>query len=360
LLGGHPMSDEWDDFRQSLRGFLEKVSPESEVRRLMEDPAGFDPGVWHRMAAEMGLQGVAVPEAYGGQGFGRAEQRLVLEELGRVLYGGPYLATVAIGAELLLRLGETELLPRIADGSLRVAVALSGSLTGRTDDDGGWVVDGTAAHVIDAAAATLLLVVAETADGVDVLAVDPDAAGVDVEPSPVMDLTRRQAVVRFWSAPARRLGRPGQAAAVVARVRDHAMVALAAEQTGGAARALELMVEHALTREQFGRPVGGFQAIKHLCAERLLDVESMRSLVSTVDDALPDEAFAIQARTVRAFCSEAYFRVAATAVQVHGGIGFTWEHPIGLYFKRAKSSELLFDGPATQREELIDRLLATR
>jgi acyl-CoA dehydrogenase len=241
-----------------------------------------------------------------------------------------------------------------------VAVALSGSLTGRSGDDGGWVVDGAAEHVIDARAATLLLVVAETADGVDVLAVDPEAAGVDVEPSPVMDLTRRQAVVRFWSAPARRLGPPGQAAAVVARVRDQAMVALAAEQTGGAARALELTVEHALTREQFGRPVGGFQAVKHLCAERLLDVESMRSLLYTVDDTLDDEAFAIQARTVRAFCSEAYFRVAATAVQVHGGIGFTWEHPIGLYFKRAKSSELLFGGPATQREELIDRLLATR
>ncbi|MFF0174211.1 acyl-CoA dehydrogenase family protein [Micromonospora profundi] len=358
------MSDDQADFRQSLRGFLAKASPESEVRRLMEAPAGFDPAVWQRMAVELGLPGVAIPEAYGGQGFGGAELRLVAEELGRVLYGGPYFATVALGAELLLRLDDeqarADVLPRIADGSVRTAVSLGGDLRARADEDGTWLVDGTATHVVDAEAATLLLVVAETVDGVDVLAVDPAEAGVTVQPSSVLDPTRRQAVVRFGSAPARRLGRPGQAAAVVARVRDQAMVALAAEQTGGAARALELMVEHALTREQFGRPVGGFQAIKHLCAERLLDVESMRSLVHAVDDTLDDDAFAVQARTVRSFCSEAYFRVTATAVQVHGGIGFTWEHPIGLYFKRAKSSELLFDGPATQREELIDHLLAAR
>jgi alkylation response protein AidB-like acyl-CoA dehydrogenase len=353
------MSDDLDDFRQALRGFLDKVSPESEVRRLMDDPVGFDPAVWQRMAAELGLPGVAIPETYGGQGFGGPELRLVCEELGRVLYGGPYLATVAFGAELLLRLDDeqarAEWLPRIADGSLRVAVALTGDLRAHSHQ-----ISGTAAHVLDVPAAGLLLVVATTADGVDVFAVDPAAAGVQVEPSPVMDLTRRQAVVRFDAAGARRLGRPGQAAAIVDRVRDQAMVALAAEQAGGAARALELMVEHALTREQFGRPVGGFQAVKHLCAERLLDVESMRSLVLAVDDSLGDGAFAVQARTVRSFCSEAYSRVTATAIQVHGGIGFTWEHPIGLYFKRAKSSELLFDGPATQREELIDRLLAAR
>ncbi|WFE40953.1 acyl-CoA dehydrogenase family protein [Micromonospora sp. WMMD998] len=358
------MTDDQDDFRHSLRRFLTKVSPESEVRRLMTDPVGFDPATWHRMADELGLPGVAIPEAYGGQGFGGAESRLVFEELGRVLYGGPYFATVALGAELVLRLGDERAragwLPRIADGSLRTAVALRGDLRGRAGADGAWVVDGTAPHVVDAGAASLLLVVAGTADGVDVLAVDPAEAGVTVQPSPVLDPTRRQAVVRFDNVRARRLGRPGQSAAVVARVRDQALVALAAEQAGGAARALELTVEHALTREQFGRPVGGFQAVKHLCAERLLDVESMRSLVLAVDDTLDDDAFAVQARTVRAFCSAAYFRVTATAVQVHGGIGFTWEHPIGLYFKRAKSSELLFDGPATQREDLADLLLAAR
>ncbi|WBB75771.1 acyl-CoA/acyl-ACP dehydrogenase [Micromonospora sp. WMMD1128] len=358
------MSDELDDFRRSLRGFLARVSPESEVRRLMADPVGFEPSTWQRMAVELGLPGVAIPETYGGQGFGGAESRLVFEELGRVLYGGPYFATVALGAELLLRLGDeracAEWLPRIADGYLRTAVALRGDLRARTGADGAWVLDGTAPHVVDAGAASLLLVVARTADGVDVLAVDPAEEGVTVTPSPVLDPTRRQAVVRFDGVRARRLGRPGQASAVAARVRDQAMVALAAEQTGGAARALELTVEHASSREQFGRPVGGFQAVKHLCAERLLDVESMRSLVFAVDDTRDDDAFAVQARTVRAFCSEAYFRVTATAVQVHGGIGFTWEHPIGLYFKRAKSSELLFDGPATQREELADRLLTAR
>lgn len=333
------MSDERDEFRQAVRGFLSRTaSPE-----------------WERMATELGLAGVAIPEAYGGQGLGGPELRLVLEELGRVLYDGPFFATVALGAELLLRLDDeparAEWLPRIADGSLRVAVALRGDLR---EQDGR--LDGEASHVIDAAAASLLLV----STGDDVFAVEAAAPGVEVEPSPVMDPTRPQAVVRFRSAPARRLGPPGGAAPIVARVHDQAMVALAAEQAGGAARALELMVEHAKTREQFGRPVGGFQAIKHLCAERLLDVESMRSLALAVDDTLADDAFALQARTVRAFCSEAYFRVAATAVQVHGGIGFTWEHPIGRYFKRAKSSELLFDGPATQREEIIDRLLAAR
>ncbi len=351
------MSAELDDFRQSLRAFLDRVSPETEVRRMMADPLGFDPVLWRRMAVELGLPGVAIPENYDGQGFGATELRLVLEEMGRVLYGGPYLATVALGATMLQRLGDekacAEWLPQVADGSLRIAVAFTFSGELRSD---GTVLDGTAAHVIDAQAASLLLVVA----GDDIVAVGPAAAGVDIRPSPVMDPTRRQAEVRFTAALVRRLGRPGQGAAIAARVRDEAMIALAAEQTGGAARALELMVEHALTREQFGRPVGGFQAVKHLCAERLLDGESMRSLISTVDDTLDDDAYALQARTVRSFCSEAYSRVTATAIQVHGGIGFTWEHPIGLYFKRAKSSELLFDGPATQREELIDRLLAVR
>ncbi len=212
--------------------------------------------------------------------------------------------------------------------------------------------------MLDGHTADLLIVAARTAAGVSLFAVEANANGVERTALSTMDQTRKQAKITFTDAPATLIGTDGAGWAVIETVLDLAAVALAAEQVGGAQKVLDMSVEYAKERIQFGRPIGSFQAIKHKCADMLLEVESAKSAAyyagwcaSEMNDELPSVA-----SLAKAYCSEAYFHCAAENIQIHGGIGFTWEHPAHLYFKRAKSSELLFGDPSYHRELLAQRI----
>ena len=364
-------SEEQEELRKAVRRFLEDKSPETEVRRLMETEDGYDPAVWKQMAEQLGLQGLAIPEEYGGSGYTYVELVVVLEEMGRALLCAPYFSSVALAANLLLSSGDdkakAEYLPGIAAGTTIATVALAES-TGRWDEAGvtlaasgsgdSWTLSGEKSYVLDGHTADLVLVAARTPAGVSVFAVDKGAAGFTSTPLSTMDQTRKQAKLAFESTPARLIGTDGAGWAAISKTLDLAAVALAAEQVGGAQRVLEMAVEYAKQRVQFGRPIGSFQAIKHKCADMLLEVESAKSAAYYAGWAAAEdnEELPVVASLAKSYCSEAYFHAAAENIQIHGGIGFTWDYPAHLYFKRAKSSELLFGDPSYHRELLAQRI----
>jgi alkylation response protein AidB-like acyl-CoA dehydrogenase len=364
-------SEEQEELRKTVRAFLDQKSPETEVRRLMETEDGFDPAVWGQMANELGLQSLAIPEEFGGQGFGAVEQGIVLEEMGRALLCAPFFSSVVLGASTLLQSGDAAAkaahLPGIASGETIATLAFT-EPSGKWDESGitmeatasgdGWVLNGTKMFVIDGHTANLVIVAARTGAGVSLFTVAGDAEGLTRTPLSTMDQTRKQAKLEFSNTPATLLGAEGAGWGVLSTVLDLAAVALSAESVGGAQKCLEMAVEYAKVRVQFGRPIGSFQAIKHKCADMLLEVESAKSAAyygmwcaSEMNDELPSVA-----SLAKAYCSEAYFHAAAENIQIHGGIGFTWEHPAHLYFKRAKSSELLFGDPTYHRELLAQRI----
>jgi alkylation response protein AidB-like acyl-CoA dehydrogenase len=364
-------SEEQEELRRSVRRFLEDKSPMSEVRRLMETSEGFDPGVWKQMAEQLGLQAIAIPEEYGGAGFGYVELTVIFEEMGAALLCAPYFSTVALAANALLSSGDEgakkDYLPGIASGETIATLALTED-SGRWDLDGislaatgkggQWKLDGEKMFVIDGANANLLLVGGRTPKGVSLFAVEPEAGGVTRTALATMDQTRKQARVEFSSTDARLIGEEGKGGEALTRTLDLAAVALAAEQVGGAQRCLDMAVEYAKTRIQFGRPIGSFQAIKHKCADMLLEVESAKSAAYYAGWAAAEdsEEVPVVASLAKSYCSEAYFHAAAENIQIHGGIGFTWEHDAHLYFKRAKSSELLLGDPSYHRELLAQRI----
>jgi len=348
-------TEEREELRGVVRSFLDRHSTEEDVRRLMATRDGYDAGQWQRMGRELGLQGLAVPERYGGAGFGYGELGVVFEEFGRALVCAPYFATVALAAEALLRAGDEtaakDYLPGIASGETVATLAMTGDTRARHAD--GWFLSGEKTHVLDGCAADLVLVVAATDTGTGLFAVDTPR--IDRESLPTVDQTRKQARLRFDDVPARLVSEDDS---VITRTLETAAVLLAAEQLGGASRALDLAADYAKIRVQYGRPIGSFQAVKHRLADMLVDVECARSAVHDGLRALAEDApdLPVAAATARAFCAEAYTRVAAGAIQVHGGIGFTWEHPAHLYFKRAKSSETLLGSPAWHRHRLAGLL----
>ncbi|WP_069767239.1 acyl-CoA dehydrogenase family protein [Streptomyces sp. LUP30] len=367
-------SEEQDELRKVVRSFLAKHSDEANVRRLAADPQGHDPVVWRRMAGELGLQGLAVPEKYGGSGFGYVDLGIVFEESGRALLGGPYFATVALAAEALLRCADEQarhdFLPGITSGGTVATLALTEDggrwdeqgigLTAAHDETGGWRLNGVKTYVPDGHLADLLLVAGRTPGGISLLAVETaDAPGLARTPLPTLDQTRKQARLEFTDTPARLLGAEGTAWPALERTLATAAVLLSAEQVGGAAAALDAAVEYAKIREQYGRPIGSFQGIKHKCADMLVEIESARSAAYGglwALDADDGTDIALAAALAQTFCSEAFTKVAADNIQVHGGIGFTWEHPAHLYLKRAKSSEVLLGTPSYHRELLATRL----
>jgi len=364
-------SEEQEELRRTVRAFLEQKSPETEVRRLMETTEGYDPAVWRQMGEQMGLQGLIVPEEFGGSGFSYVELGVVLEEMGRSLLCAPFFSTVALAANTLIHSGDDaakkDYLPGIASGETIATLAFT-EPSGKWDESGitvqatpsgsGWSLTGTKSFVIDGHTASLILVAARTAKGVSLFAVDGGTTGLTRTALSTMDQTRKQAKLDLAATPARLIGTEGDGWNVLSRVLDLAAVALAAEQVGGAQKVLEMAVEYAKVRVQFGRPIGSFQAIKHKCADMLLEVESAKSAAyyamwcaAELNDELPSVA-----SLAKAYCSEAYFHATAENIQIHGGIGFTWEHPAHLYFKRAKSSELLFGDPSYHRELLAQRI----
>ncbi len=364
-------TEEQDELRKVVRRFLEDKSPETEVRRLMATTEGYDPAVWAQMATELGLQGLGLPEEYGGQGFGPVELYVVFEEMGAALLCAPYFSTVALAANALLCVGGPDdlaaHLPGIASGETIATLALTDD-TGDWDlaatsttaerDGSGWAVSGVRSFVTDGATATLVLVPARTDAGLSLFAVAGDAPGLAREPLATMDQTRKQARLTLERVPATLVGVDGGAREGLETATQIACAALAAEQVGGAQRVLDNSVEYAKSRVQFGRPIGSFQAIKHKCADMLLQVESAKSAAYYATWAAQERAddLAVAASLAKSYCSEAYFHCAAENIQIHGGIGFTWEHHAHLYFKRAKSSELFLGDPAYHRELIARRL----
>ena len=364
-------SEEQDQLREFVRSFLEDKSAETAVREQMDTEQGYDDAVWSQMAEQMGLQALAIPEEYGGQGYGFVEQIVVLEEMGRALLCAPYFSSCVLAANALLQSGDDNAnnahLPGIASGETRAALAFTEE-NGRWDQDGvtmqasgsgdSWTLDGTKMYVLDGHTANLIIVAARTDNGISLFSVDADADGLTRTALATMDQTRKQAKLEFSGVAAALIGEDGAGWAAMETVLDLAAVALAAEQVGGAQMCLDMSVEYAKVRVQFGRPIGSFQAIKHKCADMLLEVESAKSAAyyagwcaAEMNDELPQVA-----SLAKSYCSEAYFHAAAENIQIHGGIGFTWEHPAHLYFKRAKSSELLFGDPTYHRELLAQRI----
>ena len=304
-------SEEQEELRRIVRQFLDTKSSEAEVRRLMETTEGYDPQVWTQMANELGLQSLIIPEEFGGQGFGYVELTVVLEEMGRRLLCAPYFSTVALATNTLLHAGDDaakkEFLPQIASGELIATLAFTEE-SGKWDESGitmqavasnggASTLTGTKMFVLDGHTADLIIVAAKTAEGVSLFTVAGDAAGLTRTPLATMDQTRKQAKLEFDGVEAKPLGTAGQGWTVLERVLDLAVVALAAEQVGGGQFVLDMAVQYAKDRVQFGRPIGSFQAIKHKCADMLLEVESAKSAAyyagwcaSELNDELPSVA----------------------------------------------------------------------
>ncbi len=363
-------TEEQEQLRQFVRSFLEDKSSEAAVREQMDTEAGYDGAVWSQMAEQLGLQSLIIPEAHGGQGFSFVELGVVLEEMGRALLCAPFFSGV-LATTAIMNSGDDAAqaahLPGIASGETIATLAFTEE-SGRWDEAGitmeasasgdGHTLSGVKSFVIDGHTANLIIVAARTGAGVSLFAVDGDASGLSREALSTMDQTRKQAKLTFDNTPATLIGTDGGGWDVMSTVLDLGAVALAAEQVGGAQFVLEMAVQYAKDRVQFGRPIGSFQAIKHKCADMLLEVESAKSAAyyglwcaAEMNDELPSVA-----SLAKSYCSEAYFHAAAENIQIHGGIGFTWEHPAHLYFKRAKSSELMFGDPSYHRELLAQRI----
>jgi alkylation response protein AidB-like acyl-CoA dehydrogenase len=369
-------TDEHEELRATVRALLTDQSDELAVRAQMQTERGWDEGVWKQLAEQVGLAGLIIPETYGGAGFGYVELCVVAEEMGRALLCAPFLSTAVMATNALLHCAtdevKSELLPGIASGATTATLAYADA-NGRWDlagvemmaqeKDGGWVLDGTKCWVLDGHTADVILVAARTSNGLELFRVASDAQGLSRESVPALDLTRKLAKLSFAATPATRQSEGDQTQGLE-RALALTLTALAAEQVGGAEWCLDTAVDYAKSRLQFGRPIGSFQAIKHKCADMLLEVEfaktaSYNACWSAADciegDADWDE-FLETAHIAKAFCSEAFYHTAAENIQIHGGMGFTWEHPAHLYFKRAKASELLFGDATHHREALADKL----
>jgi alkylation response protein AidB-like acyl-CoA dehydrogenase len=371
-------SEEQEMLRTSARDFLAKEAPMTYVRRMMEDERGFTDDLWRKMA-DLGWLGLILPEEHGGAGLNFVDMIVVLEEMGRVVLPGPFFSSVIVGGVALAEGGsaaqKAAYLPKLATGELRVTLAqlepsarwdAQGIQLEARKDGGGYRLSGTKLFVPDAHTADLIIVAGRTpgttgAEGVSLFLVDGRAAGLTTTLLNTMDQTRKlcEVVLQDVAVPADRvLGAPGAGWKLLERVGDRGKVGLAAEMCGGAQRVLEMSVDYAKVREQFGRPIGSFQAIQHKCANMLVEVESSKSATYYAAWAVANDVAEapLAAAMAKAYCSDAYRHTAGEGIQIHGGIGFTWEHDMHIYFKRAKSSEVTF-GDATWNREIVAQLI---
>lgn len=368
-------SDEQEELGSIARNFLEEASGPEQIRAAMETELGFDPAVWEQIGTELGWACVHIPEEYGGLGLSYVDLVVLLEASGEHILCSPFFATVALAANTILCVGTAEQkaarLPAIAEGTQTATLAFAeadgqwdadGIATTATPDGDGWVLEGKKAWVIDGHSADMLLVVARQPgtsgeEGLCVFAVDGNTDGVSREALTTMDQTRRLAEIKFSGVrvgPDSCIGECGKAWPGLRRTLDLAAIALAAEQVGGAQKCLDMSVAYAKEREQFGRVIGSFQSIKHKAADMMIAVESARSALyyaaCIVDDASDD--LSSNASLAKAWCSEAYFKCAGDAIQIHGGVGFTWEYDQHLHFKRARASEAWLGTPSYHRERI--------
>ncbi len=361
-------TDEQAQLRSAVRKFCAENYDEQTVRRLMESDPPFDAKVWARLGAELGVLGLSVPEADGGVGGSLVDQAVAVEELGASLACGPLFGTVFLAIPALVAAsagaGRDELLADLVEGRRTAAFAV-GDRAGAFDASAvtvtasGDTVSGTVEQVVDAGAADVLLVAATGPDGVGLYAVD----GTDAERTPLvtLDLTRPQATVRFSETPARLVAGPAEAERVISHALQVGSALLAVEQVGAAQHLLDLAVAYAKERLQFGRPIGSFQAVKHRLADMLVDLEHARSTAYHAVWALTDGSDdpALAASIAQATCSAALLHIAKDTIQVHGGIGFTWEHQAHLYFKRASTDAALLGNAEQHRDRVAALVLDT-
>lgn len=371
-------NDEQELLRSTARKFFENECGSDTVRRLMETPEGISPDLWTKIA-EQGWLGLVFPEAYDGMGLGLVDLVVLMEEMGRAVVPGPYFSTVLLGGLAVLEAGseaqKKEWLPKIAAGDKRVALAWmepsaqlgpAGVTLTAVEKGGRYTLSGTKLFVHDAHTADALVVAARTrpgagAEGVSLFLLPRDTSGLRVTLLPTMDQTRKLCEVTCADVTVGAdalLGAAGAGWAPLGRVLDRATVALCAEMCGGAQKVLDMTVEYAKIRQAFGRPIGSYQGVKHRAADMLVDVENGKSITYyaawALDEGAPEAPLAVS--MAKAYVSDAYRRVAAAGIQLHGGIGFTWEHDLHLYFKRAKGSEFTF-GDATHHRERVAQLV---
>jgi alkylation response protein AidB-like acyl-CoA dehydrogenase len=351
-------SAEQDEFRAILRRALESRSPTKEVRRLMATPEGFDREGWKRLNQEMGLTAVHIPEAYGGGGFGLSELAIVLEEMGRAVTCAPYFSTAAMAANAILNAGTEEqkkaLLPGIAAGDVTATLAFDAPPGAPATVAKGGRITGTKSYVLDGHTADLIVVLA----GKDLYTVDGNAKGLTRTPLKTMDETRKLARLEFKDVEGKLLGAEGTGAAAFEKTMQQILILLANEMVGGADRLREDALTYVQMRMQFGRALASFQTMKHKAADMLADVELAKSAAYYAAAALDenDPEVPMLASLVKAQASEAYLQTAIHAVQMHGGIGFTWDNDTHLWFKRAKSSEILFGDANLHREKMMQHM----
>ncbi|MDP6706372.1 MAG: acyl-CoA dehydrogenase family protein [Alphaproteobacteria bacterium] len=368
-------TEEQQEFRSQLRRFMQDKSPATEVRRLMETDDGWDREVWHQLSGELGLTAIHIPEDYGGQGFGFVELALAVEEMGRSLLCAPYFSSTVLAASAILNAGSEEqkraLLPAIAAGETVATLAFTED-NGRWDSagvgltatasDNAFRLNGAKSFVLDGHTADLIVVLARAPgttgdEGLSFFTLAGDADGLERQALQTVDMTRKQARLEFQDVPAELLGEEGGAAAPLAKTLNQAAVCLANEMVGGAEWLRESAVDYSLMRMQFGRAIGSFQSMKHKAADMLLDVELAKSAAyyAAAAAAEDDDDLPALASLAKAAASEVYMRTAIHTIQIHGGIGFTWDNDTHLWFKRAKSSEVFLGDPSYHRELLMQR-----
>jgi len=372
-------SEDQAELRRAARRFLEVASSEERVRTAMETEQGYDSATWEQLSEELAWTALTIPEEYGGLGMSYLDLHPLMEEMGRALLCSPFFSTICLGANALL-LGGSDTqkerhLPGIAAGETTVTLAYA-ERNNQVDAENveatysrsgsGYTLRGKKSYVLDGHTADLLIVAARSeqskgAEGVSLFLVPSDAEGVRRAWLPTMDQTRRLAAIELGDVAVPTdalLGEEGRGWELCQRTLDLARIALAAEQVGAAEMCLEMSVDYAKVRKQFGRPIGSFQAIKHKCADMLMMIESARSAAfyASALAAQGDSDLEEAASSAKAFCSDTFFHCAAENIQIHGGIGFTWEHPAHMYFKRAKATEVLFGDPSSHRERVARRM----
>ncbi len=359
-------TEDQEQFREVVARFLADKSPTTAVRALMGSAAGYDPAVWRQLGGEVGLLGTHLPEAYGGFGFGPVELGIIAQQMGRRLYCGPFFASSVMAGYALLQAGseaqKQRWLPGIANGSLIATLVLDDlnapdRVGHRITASNGWL-EGLAPAVVDAHIANLFLVAAGVDDGVALFAVETPAKGVSVSPLECLDPTRKLARVALRSVAGQRLG---EGPADMAALWDWLCTALAHEMLGGAEALFESTIEYMKMRVQFGRAIGSFQALKHRCADLLLELELARAAVYAAARRLADgEGEDYAPNMAKALAGDAYMAIAKQAIQLRGGIGFTWEEDAHLWYKRAKSSEVFLGTPGWHREAMVRKMEAVQ
>jgi alkylation response protein AidB-like acyl-CoA dehydrogenase len=359
-------SAEQDDFRQAVRATLAAEASPAYVRAMIEDPVGVSPVLWETMAG-LGWLGVLVPESAGGLGLGLVDLVVLQEELGALPFPGPFLSSAVLATLAAVRLGADDLLADLASGRRRGTVALEEAghgaplstvharATALTGEGGEFVLEGHKPVVLDGVSADWALVVARDDAGIATFLLDAPAGEV----VPALDVTRKVARLPLDGRRARRIGPVGDQSALWARILDDLSVAVCAELVGTSERALHLAVEYAKVRVQFDRPIATFQVIKHKAADMLHRLELARvgthyaAWASEADDPERERAAAM----CKGFVAEAADFVTAECIQVHGGVGFTWDVDAHLLYRRAKQDDLLFGAQGYQRARLADLIL---